>query len=191
MDASTKRGPEEVVLNEVTSTEDEAVITFGNTKRIFLKDLYNARISFPNVLILLALADVKACYKHPCIHPDVTGAHGFNAESLYFLATAMVFGLKALASSWEAFRRSIEALSKVYANRPNLVIKHKKYLDMINWAIIDPETKLAPATACLLNPGLVLSPQGDPEQPAWIYVDDALMLAIRWQQMMMTLAAII
>ena len=114
------------------------MITFGNTKKIFLKDLYNARISFPNKPILLALADVKACYKHPHIHPDVTGAHGFNAENLYFLATAMVFGSKASASSWEAFR---------YANRPDLVIKHEKFLDMINWAIIDLDIKLTPVTA--------------------------------------------
>ena len=190
-DASTKRSPDEIVLNEVTSTENEAIITFGNTKKIFLKDLYNARISFPDAPILLALADVKACYKHPRIHPDVTGAHGFHAEDFYFLATAMVFGSRASASSWEAFRRAIEALSKVYANRPDLVIKHKEYLDMINWATIDPDTPLTPATPCSLNPGLTLSPQGDPVQPARIYVDDALMLAIRRQQMLMTLAAVI
>ena len=62
---------------------------------------------------------------------------------------------------------------------------------MINWAIIDPDTVKTPATACWLNPGLVLSLQGDLEQPACIYVNDALMLAIRQQQMMMPLAAII
>ena len=187
-DASTKRGPEEIVLNEVTPTDNKAIITFGNTKQIFLKDLYNERISFPDVPILTALADVKACYKHPCIHPDVAGAHGFNATNLYnFLATAMVFGLKASASSWEAFQRLIGALSKVYANCPDLVIKHKEYLDMINRAIIDPDAISKPATACTLNPGLVLSPQGDPEQPACIYVDDALMFGIHQKQMKMTL----
>ena len=100
----------------------------------------------------------------------------------------MVFGSKASASSWEAFHHSIEALSKVYANCPELVIKHKKYMGMISWALIDPYATLMPATACLLNPGLVLSPQGDPEQLAWIYIDDALMFGIRWQQMEMMLA---
>ena len=43
-DASTKYGPEEVVLNEVTPMELEAPITFGNTKKLFLTDLHNARI---------------------------------------------------------------------------------------------------------------------------------------------------
>ena len=95
-DASTKRGPEEIVVNEVTPTDNEAIITFGNTKKMFLKDLYNARISFPDVPILTVLVDVKASDKHPRIHPNVTGAHGFNAMKLYFLATAMVFGVQKL-----------------------------------------------------------------------------------------------
>ncbi len=30
-----------------------------------------------------------------------------------------------------------EALTKVFANRPDLVIKHKKYLDMLKWDVIE------------------------------------------------------
>ena len=106
-DASTKYGPEEVVLNEVTPMELEAPITFGNTKKLFLTDLYNAWISFPDKVILLAMADIKACFCHPRLHPDLTGAFGFNTEHLYSLATAMVFGSIASASSWEAFLQAI------------------------------------------------------------------------------------
>ena len=91
-DMSTKYGPDEVVLNNVTPMELEAPITFGNTKKIFLTNLYNAWISFPDKVILLAMADIKACFRHPRLHPDLTGAFGFNAEHLYYLATAMVFG---------------------------------------------------------------------------------------------------
>ena len=115
-DMSTKYGPNEVVLNEVTLLELEAPITFGNTKKIFLTNLYNAPISSPDKVILLAMADIKACFCHPQLHPYLTGAFGFNAEHLYYLATAMVFGSIALASSWEAFRRAIEALSRFFAN---------------------------------------------------------------------------
>ena len=90
-DASTKYGPEEVVLNEVTPMELEAPITFGNTKKLFLTGLYNARISFPDKVILLATSDIKACFCHPRLHPDLAGAFGFNAEHLYYLETAMVW----------------------------------------------------------------------------------------------------
>ena len=78
-DMSTKYGPDEVVLNEVTPMELEAPITFGNTKKIFLTNLYNAWISFPDKVILLVMADIKACFCHPLLHPDLTGAFGFNA----------------------------------------------------------------------------------------------------------------
>jgi hypothetical protein len=44
----------------------------------------------------------------------------------------MVFGSTASASSWEAFRQAIKALMKVFANRPDLVIRHKKFIDMLN-----------------------------------------------------------
>jgi hypothetical protein len=156
-DASKKYGPDEVVLNEVTPMDLEPLITFGHTKKKFLTDIYNARISFPDRTILLAMADIKACFRHGRLHPDLTGAFGFNAEQYYYLATAMVFGSKASASSWEAFRRTIEALSRVYANCPDLVIKHRRYLDMIAWEDPDPTIILTPAFPCTLNPGLPFS----------------------------------
>jgi hypothetical protein len=78
-DMSTKYNPNEVVLNEVTLMELEAPIKFGNTKKIFLTNLYNAWISFPDKVILLVMADIKACFCHPLLHPDLTGAFGFNA----------------------------------------------------------------------------------------------------------------
>ena len=64
-DMSTKYGPDEVVLNKVTPMELEDPITFENTKMLFLTSLYNARISFPDKVILLAMADIKACFHHP------------------------------------------------------------------------------------------------------------------------------
>ncbi len=76
------------------------------------------------------MADIKACFCHPRLHPDLTVAFGFNAEHLYYLATAMVFGSIASESSWEPFRQAIEALSRIYANWPDLVIKHRRYLDL-------------------------------------------------------------
>jgi hypothetical protein len=53
------------------------------------------------------------------------GALGFINDGYYNLATAMGFGSTTLASSWEPFRRAIEKLSEVYANQPDLVVKHK------------------------------------------------------------------
>jgi hypothetical protein len=79
-------------------------------------------------MILLGLADIKACFRYPIIHADLTGAFGFISDELYNLATAMVFGSTVSASSWEAFRQAIKALTKVFANRLNLIIRQRNSL---------------------------------------------------------------
>jgi hypothetical protein len=128
----------DIVMNQVTPVNHEAPITFGHIKILLYIDIYNMCISHPYVVILLGMADIKACFRFPRIHPDLTGAFGFLAGGFYNLATAMVFGSTTSASSWEPFRREIEALTVPYADRPDLVIKHKHYLDMISWAEEDP-----------------------------------------------------
>ncbi|KAL7433447.1 hypothetical protein ACHAXH_004341 [Discostella pseudostelligera] len=190
-DGSTKRAPTEVVLNELTSALDEAIITFGDTKMLFYIDVYNLRISYPDDQILLALADEKACFRFGQVHPDLTGAFGFYADDYYCLATAMVFGSNTSATSWEPFRRSIEALSRHYASRPDLVIKHRRYLDMVQWAPTTSSSEPVKAKSCSINQG-VLDLTGKPiPRPARIYVDDALIAAVGRIAMEMSLAATI
>ena len=191
-DGSTKRTPLDNVLNEITSILDEAEITFGDTKRKFLTDLYNMRISYPDAMILLALADIKACFRFGRIHPDLTGAFGFLAGGFYNLATAMVFGSNTSATSWEPFRRAIEALSLVFLDRTDLVEKHARFLDMIQWSSdIDQVGPFTRASACPLNLGVIGDEGKEVPHPARIYVDDALMAAISRERMRQTLAAII
>ena len=86
-------------MNQVTPVVNKAPITFGTTKMNFLIDMYNTRISFPDKPILLGTADIKVCYCFPRIYADLTGAFGFNAGEYFNLATAMVVGSKASASS--------------------------------------------------------------------------------------------
>jgi len=102
-DASTKRRPHEVILNDMTTTEFEANITFGAAKSKLLQPIYNLRVSHPKCKIYLALADIAACFHFPRINTDLTGAFRFMAEKMYFLAMSMVFGSTASASSWEPF----------------------------------------------------------------------------------------
>ena len=124
------------------------------------------------------MANVKACFCFPRIHPDLTGTFGFMAGGCYNLATAMVFGSTTSMSSWEPFWRAIEALSMAYAKRPDLVITHKHYLNMISCTEYDPNAKITPAIPCLMNKG-TLDDQGyRAKLPTRMYVDDTLMLAL-------------
>ncbi len=166
-------------------------MTFDHVKSQIYMDIYNTRISYPTATILLGLADVKACFRYPRIHADLTGAFGFIADELHNLATAMVFGSTASASSWEAFRQAIKALAIGFANRPNLVIGHKKFIDMLKWEEIDPSAKLTPAFSCAINRGIIDDVGNRIDLPARIYVDDALMLALDVDHMKMVLVATI
>ena len=64
-DASTQTCPHEIVLNHETSTDKEAIIDFGRAKTDLLINIYNWRISYPREKILLALADITACFRFP------------------------------------------------------------------------------------------------------------------------------
>ncbi len=150
-DGSTVTQPTDIVMNQITPVAQEAPVILGHVKSQIYIDIYNTRITYPTATIFLGLANVKACFQFPRINADLTGAFGFIADELYNLATTMVFGLTASASSWEAFRQAIEALMKVFANRPDLVIRHKKFIDMLRWEEIDPSTKLTPAFSYTIN----------------------------------------
>jgi hypothetical protein len=121
----------DIAMNQVTPVAQEAPVTFGHVKSQIYMDIYNTCISYPTATIFLGLADVKACFRYPRIHADLTGAFSFIADKLDNLATAMVFGSTASASSGEAFMQAIKALMKIFANRPDLVVKHKTFIDML------------------------------------------------------------
>ena len=142
-DTSTKGKPHEVVLNEYTHTKFEANIDFGHAKMNLLQRIYNLRISFLQKIIYLALTNITACFWFPKVHADLTGAFGFMAKHLYYLATSMVFGSNALTSSWEPLRRAIQAMIPILSMRDNLIFKHKVLLDMLVWSNADiPVTTL-------------------------------------------------
>ncbi len=102
-DGSTAIKPTDIVMNQVTPLTRKAPITFGHVKMQMYIDIYNTRITYWTFIILLAMADVKACLRFPPMHADLTGTFGFLAGGYFNLATAMVFGSTASASSWEPF----------------------------------------------------------------------------------------
>ena len=145
--------------------------------------------SFLWEIIFLVLADITACFRFPRIHADLTGAFGCIAEQLLFLATCMIFGSNASASSWEPFRRAIQSLIPVYSMRDDLILTHKALLDMLVWNGEDVDVStLVQAFWCPINPGVpdLYDPLG-----AHIYVDNILASAVRRQNILCLLAAII
>jgi hypothetical protein len=173
-DASMKGSPREFVLNEYTPTEFEANIDLGHAKMNLLQRIYNLRVSFQREIIFLALAGITTCFCFPRVHADLTEAFGFMAEHLYFLATSMVFGSNASASSWEPLRRAIQALISIFSMREDLITKHKALLDMLVWLDNDMlVSTLVQAFRCTINPGI-------PDQHGPLKLSSTL--TISWQQ---------
>ena len=133
--------------------------------------------------------DITACVIFPKIHADVTGAFGFMAKGLYFLAASMVFGSNISASSWEPFRRAIQSLIPIYSMKMDLVEKHKHLLNMLVWEDNDAWLgDLVQAITCPLNPGM---PDQHGPLEVYIYVDDILASAVDKQIILKLLAATI
>ena len=105
-DATTTRKSTDIITNQVVPVRHEAPITFGKVKQKLYQYLLHKN---------------QSSLSHD------TPSQGQHKD-LYNLATDMVFGTTALASSWEPFWRAIELLSEVFPNRPDLVLKHKKFL---------------------------------------------------------------
>ena len=193
-DSSTQTSPDEIVLNQVTPTDNEAIIDFGTAKTKLHINIYNWRVSFPDEVIYPALADITACFRFPRLSADVAGAFGFLAEGFYFASTSHVFGSNTSASSWEAFRRAIQNLITILSQRCDLIAKHKELLDALRW-IKEYATHNRPALVrafpCEINRGVLDSNGNIIPMRANIYVDDILAAAALRGNMVRLLAAII
>ena len=77
-------------MNDQTPTDDEAEVTFGTAKYNFKLQILNMRASFSFVMILLALADIKACFRYSRIYLSLIGAFGFLISNFFCPAVAMV-----------------------------------------------------------------------------------------------------
>ena len=102
----------------------------------------------------------------------------------------MAFGSNRSATSWEPFRRAIEALMVVFANRPYLAIKHKDFIDVIHWDIGCHHSQLfVQAKRCPLHPSIIDTITDTKKTgPSCIYVDDTLVAARNKEKTEMALA---
>lgn len=193
-DGSNKDAAEDWAMNDDVDMEDEPLITFGNTKLQFMKHLYNLRISYPTEEIWLGTADIKACFRWPKLHPDITGAFGFVMGFLnsFFLMTAMVFGFRASANSWEPFRRAIEALTAVFfVQFEEDISSHQEFIDMVQFDELPPsDTEFVRAKPCSINQGCLDETGNQLPIGTNIYVDDCLIAAVH-HQMVRLLRAVI
>jgi hypothetical protein len=189
--ASTQSHQHKLVLNQVTSTEFEAIINFGQSKMLLYINIYNWRVSFPDQIIYLVLADISACFRFPRIAANLMRAFGFLVDNLYFLLTSHIFGSNTFASWWELFWRAIWKSIPVYFSRDDLVGRHKDLLDALKWDDKPLAIDLAKDAKCKLDQGVVNDDMILAPSSAEVYVDNIMGAAVSKEWILKLLATII
>ena len=188
-DGTNKDHPDQWVMNDDVNMDDEPTITFGNSKDLFMEDMYHLRSKHgPKVPCYIATADIKACYRWPKLHPDICGAFSFHVGflGLFCISAAMVFGFRGSSNAWEPIRRAIEVMTAVYFTKlASEVPSYDRFMDLITIATPSDDIERTPAFPCTTQTGT----RDKPIQPR-IYVDDAMICAV-WHEMRFALRCLI
>ena len=122
-----------------------------------MQQFYNLWISYLSTELLLALIDIKACFIWSKINPKVYGAFSYWMGHLNFNfdSTAMVFGVKASANSWELTHRAIKTFMEVYFSQlSNDSTEMQEYLNMVSFSPHLPlDTMFTTAKPCSIDQG--------------------------------------
>ena len=174
-DASHRPYPWCQALNDITHKRNEPELVFGHT---FVKNLiriYNLRITFPLLEILLWDDDASSAFRNIKHHPDIAAAYAFIIDWILYIAVGQTFGSNFSPSNWEPFARARALLAETLFWDDSLVEKHKKYIDKIMFSAPPTPEEVAtfvPAHADEFNKG-VLDKDGNPvATPHYTFVDD-------------------
>ena len=134
-DASKRYTPTSTPINMMTSTPhgSEEKCLFGNTLEQILTRIYNLRVTFPDLDIVVHANDVKSAFRQIKLHPDIMGAFSYIIADKLFLSCGLPFGTDFSPANWEVLRQILEELAKKLFDDPTLVDKHRKYLDSLKY----------------------------------------------------------
>jgi hypothetical protein len=77
---------------ELTQTGKEIQCLFGVSFQKILTRIWNLRISYPNLDIILHASDVKSCFCKLKHHPDVAGTLSFIVANIHYIPCGLTFG---------------------------------------------------------------------------------------------------
>jgi len=177
-DAAKRFTASSTPINMMTSTRfgTEMLCLYGDTFIQLLERIYDLRITYPLLDIVLHANDVKSCFKQLKLHPDIMPAFSIIIADFLYLQSALPFGTDFSPQNWEPVRRLIEVLAEKLFHDSSLILKHRKYLDKLHWepSLGKCKTPFVPAKACSQRVG-VLQADGTPvPTPQRLFVDDSV-----------------
>ena len=164
-------------INMMTSTHEgsELECLYGVVPSKIFQRIWNLRISYPLIDIILHANDVKSCFRQLKHHPDIVEAFSFVIFNHLWIQIGLAFGSDFSPANWEGVRRVIEQLAQGLFQDSSLREKHRQYLDKLQWdpSLDSSATKrFVPAFPDSQNQG-VLDDDGVPvDTPHHVFVDD-------------------
>lgn len=181
--AKSRPTPTAIAVNNMTSTPfgSELECRYGDVlPRIYIR-LWNLRISYPFLDLVLHCNDVKSCFRQIKHHPDIVGAFASIVFEHVWIHVGATFGSDFSPANWECCRRVIEQLATSLFDDKSLRAKYRKYLDQLTWdPSLDSNKKktFVPAFADSQNKG-VFDQDGNPvSTPHAMFVDDDVYIEV-------------
>ena len=103
-----------ILVNMMTlcAKDTELNCAFGDVKKRLYTRLWNLRIAYPLLNIIIHANDVKSGFCQLKHHPDVVGAFSYILDDILYLQMALSFGSDFSPANWEVIRRLAEILAE-------------------------------------------------------------------------------
>lgn len=189
-DASCLLHPESRCLNMFSSKDTEPKIHYKYSWIKYLIRLWNLRISYPLLDILMMADDVSGAFRQPKYNPEIISGFMYILANYLCVSCGLNFGNNFSPSSFEPYAQAREYLAQHYFERDDLVEKYKELLKLVKFSESDfaPE-ELVQAVKDSLNQG-VMDTDGKPKNtPHNMFVDDNMLAEISRHRLLKALAA--
>ena len=174
-DASKRFTPTSIPVNRMTSTKMgvELNCDYGKVLLRLLTRIWNLRITYLFLDIILHANDVKSCFRQMKHHPDIMGAFSYIVADILYLSCGLTFGSDFSPQTWEVPRRMAEQLATNLFKTKGLEEKHRQHLDKLTWSKkLGKRANFTQAHKSITHQG-VLDKNGEPsDTPHHLFVDD-------------------
>ena len=94
---------------------------YGDTFIQLLERIYDLRITYPLLDMVLHANDVKSCFKQLKLHPDIMPAFSIIIADFLYLQSTLPFGTDFSPQNWEPVRHLVEVLAEKLFHDSSLI----------------------------------------------------------------------
>ena len=125
-------------IKEATKTDNEPTLNYGMAWIRHLEQIWNLRISYPSLEILLWDDDITGAFKHCKFNPEVIGAFGCVLLKMIIIPCGLQFGCTFSPENFVPLADAREQLAESLSNDTGLLNIYKEFLDLVQFSL-DPD----------------------------------------------------